>query len=147
VLNKTLPGTDGACEFRMGAQLAQEARIIDPKLQGIAALRIRGFLEKGKLVAYNLQSIQLDDAIFGVDEASRTVFGKDLSKLSLSELAELSVGLPPNNFFTELRNCNNTTLISQARNAMLSRLEQNALAPADRVRQAKNQSVGCGKGE
>jgi len=142
ILNRPPPG-DGQCEWQFASQLASDIRLRSGLRQSIAASRIHEFLTKDQLVAYDLSALYFERSVVGVEEASQVLFKKRLDALSLSELAELELALPPNGFYQELKNCKTPSLIRQARDILLAQLSRHGLVAEDRARGAQAAPLAC----
>ena len=138
-----LSGADGRCEFQLGMRIADQAHIQVDATAAIAAFRIRTFLTKDQLVAYALESYRAEPGVFGVEQAARVLYQKGVKELPLSQLAELMLAVPPNDFYQDLRVCRNPLLIRQGRDVILSRASTTGLVTPERVRVAKAQPIGC----
>jgi hypothetical protein len=145
LLHKQLPGADGACEFQLGAMVADEARISEGPTRAIAAFRIRSFLTKDQLVAYALECYRAEKGVFGVEESAKVLYHHEPKELTLAQLAELMIAAPPDSFYEDIKLCRNPLLIRQARDAMLRRAIQSGLFPKARALAAMKPSVACNK--
>jgi hypothetical protein len=139
------PSGDGWCERTFSYRLADAIYIKDPLERMAAAHRMHRFLQKDQLVAYDLATLRVGRrGIVGVEDISRALFnGRAPEELDLSELAELSLALPPHGYFRELDTCSNAGLMRQARDILLGRLAQAALIPTERMRAAQAEPVSC----
>jgi hypothetical protein len=140
--NRQPPG-DGRCEWLLANQLAYAIHIRGGLRQSIAASKLHAFLSKDQLVAYDLTSIVFDQAVVGVDDASHELFKKPLDALTLPELAELELTLPPNGFYPEMRQCRSPSQLRHARDFVLGQLSRHGLIPEDRARGAQAAPVSC----
>lgn len=141
-LDRHPPG-DGRCEWQLANQLAWSIRIRGGLRQALAASKIHAFLSKDQLVAYDLSSISFDRAVVGVEDASHVLFKKPLEALTLSELAELELTLPPNGFWPEVSRCRSPSQIRHGRDYLLGRLARHGLIPEDRAKGAQAAPVAC----
>ncbi len=137
------PPGDGACEKWLSLELASAVGIHGSLETHVAANKIHGFLQKDQLLSYQLAAIPFERGVVGVEDAARTLFDRPLRELSLNQLAELALALPPNNFYTELHTCKNGPLIRQARDSILADLVRDALVSRDAARVATEQPVTC----
>ncbi|MHB8874137.1 MAG: transglycosylase domain-containing protein [Myxococcaceae bacterium] len=136
-------GGDGWCERLFASRLAERIGAKGTLQRAIGAHKIHGFLQKDQLVAYDLNSIWFDQAVIGLDAASARLFKKRPEQLTLSEMAELELALPPHNYYQQIRDCQNPSLIRQNRDYILQRLMADALVPEDRAKNAMGQPVAC----
>lgn len=146
LLHQGTDGVNGRCELKMGSHLTNGIRIYGDWEQGIAALRIRNFLSKDQLVAYDLTSINFEDGVFGVEDASRVLFAKPLAQLTLAQQAELMLALLPESFYSDLKVCRAPIVLKQWRDALLEKLARDALVPPDRAKRAEEDVLGCTRG-
>ena len=137
------PGGDGWCERQLSLRLADRVGAKGNFQKAVAAHKIHGFLQKDQLIAYDLTSIGFDQAVIGIEAASARLFKKKPDQLSLSEMAEFEMALPPHNFYQQVRDCQNPSLIRQNRDYVLQRLMTDALVPEDRAKNAMGQPVAC----
>jgi hypothetical protein len=134
---------DGWCEQLFAARLAERIGAKGRLQTVVATHKIHAFLKKDQLIAYDLSSIWFDDAVIGVDAAAARLFKKKPEQLTLSEIAELELALPPHNYYGQLFECRNPSLIRQNRDYILNELAQDALVPDDRSKNAQAQPVAC----
>ncbi|MBU8899320.1 hypothetical protein DRW03_10310 [Corallococcus sp. H22C18031201] len=137
------PPGDGACERLLAVRIARALGIKDNLELAVAAHRLHSFLQKDQLIAYDLAIIRFERGIVGVEDAAQKIFGQPLADLSLSELAELQLALPPYGFYTDLKQCKNATLIRQNRDLLLRDLAGWQLVSEDRARNAIAEPVAC----
>jgi hypothetical protein len=137
-----LPG-DGACEFAFAQRLAMRIGVSGTGSTAVMADRIHRFLKKDQLVAYDLHSMQFAQALTGVEAASRYLLQKELVELSLAELAELQLAIPPWDQINEVYECSAVGLLRQARNRLLLDLGNAGLAAEDAVKSAMAQPLRC----
>jgi membrane peptidoglycan carboxypeptidase len=78
-----------------------------------------------------------------VDDAAYKLFGKELDALELSQLAELSLTLPPHGFYDPAVQCRNESMIRQNRDVLLADLADSKLVTVERARNAMAQPVTC----
>jgi hypothetical protein len=145
VLNRSLPGVDGACELALSLRVADESRIKGSLPQAVAAFHIRNFLTKDQLVAYALGCYRAERGVFGVEESAQVLYRHPLGSLSLAQLAELMIAAPPASFYEDIKLCRNQLLIRQARDGILERADRTGLFSHARLLDAKRASVSCGK--
>nr|WP_211194747.1 transglycosylase domain-containing protein [Pyxidicoccus fallax] len=137
------PQGDGACERILAMRIAHALGIYDNLRQSVAAHRLHSFMQKDQLIAYDLSAIYFERGIVGVEDAAHTLFGRELSELQLSELAELQLALPPFGYYEDLKVCRNPTVIRQNRDMLLEDLAGWKLVGEDRARNAIAQPVFC----
>lgn len=138
------PGNE-SCELQFARHLVWALRIRGGLREVIAIHRIRNLLPKGKLVAYDLATQEFDAGVVGLESAAEALYQRRLESLKLDELAELSLALPPNNAYGQLKLCANGSVLRQARDAALVELANQSLVPVDRARQAQAQPLACMK--
>jgi hypothetical protein len=139
------PSGPERCEWLFSAQLARELGIQKRLSQAIATHRIHRALSKDKLLAYSLATLGFDEGVLGVGDASLTLFKKDLRKLSVAELSELSLVLPPHGYYEELRDCANPAVVRKARDSQLDQLVELAAVSADEAERAKQAPAACAR--
>ncbi|MBI3185311.1 MAG: transglycosylase domain-containing protein [Myxococcales bacterium] len=137
------PGGDGWCERLLAWRLADRVGAKGDLQHTIGANKIHSFLQKDQLVAYDLASLWLEDGVIGVEAAAQRLFKKRLEQLSLTELAELELALPPHNYYQQVRDCQNPSLLRQHRDVVLAELSRDALVPEDRAKNAQAQPMAC----
>lgn len=140
--NVGMPG-DGACEFSFAQRLAWRLGVTGTGSSAVMADRIHRYLKKDQLVAYDLHSMQFGQALIGVEAASRELMGRELTELSLAELAEFQLAIPPWNQFNEVYQCSAVGLLRQARDKLLMNLFYVGLAPEEAVKSAMAQPLRC----
>lgn len=143
VLRSEDPGGDAQCELTLARHIAWGIRIRGGLAETLAIHRIREALPKGKLVAYDMATWTFDDGVVGLEAAAEVLYHRKLENMKLDELAELSLALPPLEYFVNLKLCTNSTGIRQARDITLTQLANDSLVPVDRARQAQAQPVAC----
>ncbi|MFY0583692.1 transglycosylase domain-containing protein [Cystobacter fuscus] len=134
---------DGSCERKLAMRLAMALGIEEPLQQTVAAHRLHSFLQKDQLIAYDLASVYFERGVVGVDDAVYKLFGKELDALELSQLAELSLTLPPHGFYVDAVQCRNESIIRQNRDVLLADLADYKLVTVERARNAMAQPVTC----
>ncbi|MCY1017231.1 transglycosylase domain-containing protein [Pyxidicoccus sp. MSG2] len=137
------PPGDGGCERILAMRIASALNIQGPLQQSVAAHRLHSFMQKDQLIAYDLAIIYFERGIVGVEDASWSLFGRDMGELQLAELAELQLALPPFGYYGDLKVCKNPTVIRQNRNMLLEDLAGWKLVSEDRARNAMAQPVFC----
>lgn len=137
-----LPG-DGWCEQLFGGNLSYRVGAKDTLEVAVATHKIHRFLKKATLIAYDLHSVRLGPGIIGVEDGAKELFKKPLQELSLAEIAEYALALPPNGYWAQMSACQNPTLIRQARDQVIHRLHMRALIPESEARAAQAQPVAC----
>jgi transglycosylase-like protein len=137
-----LPG-DGGCERLLAFRLAWKLGVRDATELTVAANKLHSFLQKDQLIAYDLAIITFERGVVGVNDAAWVLFGKELDKLSLSELAELQLALPPYGYYHDLKDCQNASIMKQNRDMILQYTEGAKLLASDKVKNAMGQPVFC----
>jgi penicillin-binding protein 1A len=106
-------------------------------LEAMVALRIEGTFTKQQILELYINRIYFGAGCYGVETASMAYFGKNASKLNLSEAALLAGLIRSPNRFSPLRNPEGA---AAQRNAVLDRmvdLKKISTAQAQQARQAK----------
>jgi hypothetical protein len=140
--NRVLDG-DGACELIFARRLARRLGAQTPMQLAVAADRIHRFLEKDQLVAFDLHAMQFERGVIGVEAASRLLMQKPLGELSLAELAELQLAIPPWGYWEDIKYCKNASLVRESRDTLLSRLAMVGLISEEMAKTAAAQPVRC----
>lgn len=139
---RLLPG-DGDCERLLAMRIAWKLGVRKDTELAVAANKLHAFLQKDQLIAYDLAIITFERGVVGVEEAAFKLFGKELDKLSLSELAELQLALPPYGYYDDLKTCQNAVMMKQNRDLILKYTERSELLSPDKVNNAMAQPVFC----
>lgn len=134
---------DGACELIFARRLARRLGAQTPMQLAVAADRIHRFLEKDQLVAFDLHAMQFEHGMIGVEAASRFLMQKPLAELSVAELAELQLAIPPWDYWEEVKRCKNASLVRESRDTLLSRLAMVGLISEEMAKTAAAQPVRC----
>lgn len=137
------PSGDGACELLLGKRIASVLGVKDNLELVVAAHKLRTFLRKDQLIAYDMAILHFERGVVGVEEAPRVLYGRELGSLQLSELAELQLVLPPYRAWDDIKTCGNASLIRQNRDALLVELANHQLITVERARNAMSQPVAC----
>ncbi|MFZ5468107.1 MAG: hypothetical protein ACOZIN_01610 [Myxococcota bacterium] len=137
------PGGEGGCERLFALRLAKRLGARGALQLSVGAHRIHSLLEKDQLIAYDLFSMWFEPGWVGVDHLAHKLFKKRLERLRLSELAELMLALPPHNYYRQMRDCQNPTLLRQNRDSLLKDLSRDALVSEEQVRSAMAHPVAC----
>jgi hypothetical protein len=138
------PGNED-CEFQFARHLVWAIRIHGGLRETIAIHRIRNLLPKGKLVAFDLATTEFDAGVVGLESAAESLYQRRLESLKLDELAELSLSLPPNGAYAQIKLCANASELRRARDAALIEMSNQSLIPVDRAKQAQAQPLACMK--
>jgi membrane peptidoglycan carboxypeptidase len=109
----------------------------------VAANKLHSFLQKDQLIAYYLTTITFERGVVGVEDAAYKLFGKELDALSLSELAELQLAMPPYGYYRDMKSCKNAAIMKQNRDLILKYTVDAELISADKVNNAIAQPVFC----
>ena len=139
------PPGSADCEFQFARHLVWAIRIRGGLRETIAISRIRDLLPKGKLVAYDLATQEFDAGVVGLESAAEALYERKLESLKLDELAELSLALPPNSAYGQIKLCANASALRHARDAALTEMSNQSLIPVDRAKQAQAQPLACMK--
>lgn len=137
------PPGDGGCERLLAFRLAWKLGVRDNTELTVAANKLHGFLQKDQLIAYDLAIITFERGVVGVEDVAYKLFGKELDKLSLSELAELQLVLPPYGYYNDLKSCQNAAIMKQNRDIILQYTARLELLSQDKVNNAIAQPVFC----
>ncbi len=113
---------NGACELIFAGNIAWRIEARSPMDNLVAADRVHRFLTKDELVAFDLSTMWFGKGIIGVEKASEVLMHKPLHSLSLAELAELQVALPPFDYWKEVYMCTRPAVIKSSRDKVLQRL-------------------------
>ena len=79
----------------------------------------------------------------GVEDAAYKLFGRELDKLSLAELGELQLALPPYGYYDDLKTCQNAAIMKQNRDLILKYTAGVELLGRDKVNNALAQPIFC----
>lgn len=134
---------DGACELIFARHVARRLDMKTELQMLVAADRIHRFLAKDELVAFDLHSLWFEPGVIGVEPAAQWLMQKPLASLTLAELVELQLAIPPWGYWEDIKECKNAGLLKEARNTLLSQLAQVGHVDADSVRVASGQPVRC----
>jgi hypothetical protein len=137
------PGGDGRCERLLAARIAVKLGVNESLPLAVAINKIHASLQKDQLIAYDLAIISFERGVVGVEDVAYKLFGKELDRLQLAELAELQLALPPHNYYGALKRCQNAAIIKQNRDYMLTQLVELDLLPDEKARNAIAQPVTC----
>ena len=121
LMDKQMDG-DGACELIFARRLARRLGAKSPMQIAVAADRVHAFLKKDELVAFDLHSMQFDQGLIGVEAAGPVLLQRKLLEMNLAELAEFQLGIPPHDYWEDVRICKNASLLKQSRDNVLDRL-------------------------
>lgn len=113
--------------------LTRDRTIIRKLREMLLAFRIEQNLTKEEILHLYLNQIYLGNGAYGVEAAAQTYYGKSVSELSLAEMAMLA-GLPkaPAGY----NPTRNPEEARQRRNYVLLRMNEQLMAPPDRIRRA-----------
>ncbi len=141
-IDKPLDG-DGGCELIFARRLARRLGAETPMQLLVASDRIHEFLQKDQLVAFDLHSMRFDHGIIGVEAASNELMERKLLDLNLAELAELQLGIPPYEYWQDMRLCQNASLIRQSRDTLLDHLMTTGFINAEAAKNASEPAPRC----
>ncbi len=134
---------DGQCELLFSRRLASRLGVGTPSQLAVMSDRIHKYLKKDQLVAYDLHSMQFDQGVIGVEAASRVLMQRELLDLSLAELAEFQLAIPPYNMWGEIFVCSNAAQLRLARDSLLQNLINVALVSEEQGKAAMAQPLRC----
>ena len=143
VFETSMDGRDGKCEMHFARDLADNLRAGEGAPRYLATYRLREVLDRDQLLAYDLASLPLEQGYFGVQDASRLLLHRDLNQLSLAELAELAVALPPLNRYDDIHDCNGLLDVKKQRDEFLNRLGESGFIPLERAKAAWGEPLSC----
>ncbi len=109
-------------------------------LEAMVALRIEQTFSKQQILELYMNRIYFGSGCYGVETASQAYFGKNASKLNLSEAALLAGLIRSPNRFSPLRNPEGAAL---QRNTVLDRMVDLKKIPAAEAQQAKQTRVNA----
>ncbi len=109
-------------------------------LEAMVALRIEHTFTKQQILELYMNRIYFGSGCYGVETASQAYFGKNASKLNLSEAALLAGLIRSPNRFSPLRNPEGAAL---QRNAVLDRMVELKKISATEAQQAKTMKVNA----
>jgi hypothetical protein len=141
------PDGDGWCENVFASSLARRIGAKESLQNAVATFKIHRFLKKDQLLAYDMHTVHLETGVIGAEDGSKTLFKKTLPELTLSELAELTLAMPPFGYWDQMRSCQNPILIKQNRDVVIDDLRRVSLVPEDLARSAMRQPVACTRQE
>lgn len=139
------PSGDGWCERWLSLRLASAIGVRGNVEQTIAGNKLRGFLQKDQLVAYDLATIHFDRGVVGVEDAAWEIYRKRVDQMDLAELAEFTLALPVHGYYRELKTCKNPVMIKHNRDVILNRLVDDALVSQAKVKAALTAPIACVK--
>lgn len=142
LLDKQLDG-DGACELIFAKRLARRLGAKTTMQVAVAADRIHRFLQKDELVAFDLHSMQFEQGVVGVEAGARLLMQKELTELSLAELAELQLAIPPWGYWEDVKSCGNASLVRVNRDKLLQNLVWAGLASEEMAKTGAAQPPRC----
>ncbi|CAN5581823.1 PBP1A family penicillin-binding protein [soil metagenome] len=107
-------------------------------LEAMVALRIERELTKDQILELYVNRIYFGSGCYGVETASQTYFGKNASKIDLSESALLAGLIRSPNRFSPLKNPDGARV---QRDAVLNRLQQLKKITSNEALQAKREKI------
>lgn len=141
-LNRQMDG-DGACELILSMNLARRLEAKTDMQVIVASDRVHRFLQKDQLVAFNLHSMWFSQGVIGVEKASDELMQKPLTQLTLAELAELQLAIPPWGAWEDIKLCRNVGRIKEFRDRMLYELASVGHISDEMARTATAQPLRC----
>lgn len=145
LFSRNLEG-DGKCELLLARRLAERIGAKTALQRHVAAHKLHGFLQKDQLVAYDLEAQTFDRGVIGIRAAALALFEAPIDRLSLGEMAELTLALPTNGVYGELQRCQNPSRLREWRNALLTQLEHTGLIAPERAADARDEPISCLRG-
>jgi penicillin-binding protein 1A len=106
-------------------------------LEAMVALRIEGTFTKQQILELYINRIYFGSGCYGVETASQAYFGKNASKLNLSEAALLAGLIRSPNRFSPLKNPDGAAAQRDAVLARMVELKKISSAQAEQARQAR----------
>lgn len=144
-LKQETSGNDGWCEKIFAWNVAERVGATTHSQQVVATHLIHRALTKDALLAFDLATVPADTGVVGVEDAAQALLGKPLKEMSLAELAELALALPPHSYWDEVKECRNVVLLRQNRDVLIQHLRQSGLIPEDLSRNAQTEPLACAK--
>ena len=136
-------GQGGRCAYQFASRLVDHLDVTGRLERAIAIHRVRNLLSHEELVAFDMASVPLAEGMLGLDQGAEAVYGRPLSGMGLSELAEAVLMAPPNNVYDTLRICQNPPLIKRARDMVLGQLLEHGLTTEAQASAAQQAEVAC----
>ncbi|HLL02512.1 MAG TPA: transglycosylase domain-containing protein [Myxococcaceae bacterium] len=134
---------DGGCERVLALRIARKLGVKEPYQLAVASHKIHSVMQKDQLLAYDLAILRFERGVVGVEDVTLKVFNKELDKLSLSELAELMLILPPYLYYDDIRNCRNGPVIKSNRDSIIAEIANWELITPEKAKNAIAQPVSC----
>lgn len=134
---------DGWCEKLFADNIARRLGAKGSLEMVVAAHKIHRFLKKDGLVAYDLATTPAEEGVVGPESIAKVLFQKKLSELSLAELAELQLAVPPHGYYVQVKLCMNPNLLRANRDVLLERLGLAGMTAMDKAEIAKQSPVAC----
>jgi hypothetical protein len=134
---------DGGCERLLALRIARKLGVKEPYQLAVAAHKIHSVMQKDQLLAYDLAILRFERGIVGVEDGALKMFGKEMDKMSLSELAELMLILPPYQYWYDMKTCHNAPLIKGNRDAVIAEIANWELITPEKAKNAIAQPVSC----
>ncbi len=121
------------------ALLSREKSYIRKMKEAILALRLEQILTKEEILWYYLNESPYGGTIYGVEEASRTFFGKSASDVTLAEAAYLAAIPQAPTYFSP--HGNNRAALEDRKDRVLGRMLELGFITQDEYDAAKNEVV------
>lgn len=137
------PPSDDVCDVQLSRLITKSLHIGGGLSEILAIHRIRTMLPKGKLVAYVMATQEYSSGVIGLEWAAQALYHRPIQKMTLDELAQLTLALPPTNAYDDLLQCSELSTIRVARDAILARAANEALVSMEKAKTAAQQSVLC----
>lgn len=119
--------------------LGQERTVTRKIREAILAIKLEKVLTKDQILGYYLNESPYGGTIYGVEEASRSFFGKSASDVTLAQAAYLAALPQRPTFFSP--HGNNTDALSKRQQLVLKRMLINEFITQEEYEEAKNTDV------
>jgi 1A family penicillin-binding protein len=119
--------------------LDREKKLTRKVKEAILSIKIERILEKDDILEIYLNESPYGGTIYGVEEASRSFFGKKTSELTLAEAAYLAAIPQAPTYFSPYGN--NTEQLDVRQKLVLDRMRLNGFITIEEYDQAKNEEV------
>jgi hypothetical protein len=130
----------GRCELRFSDRLADSLGLPTGVHRAIAIYKFHASLSKQELLQLELSARYFGPGILGVKSAAKRLFGKDPSKLSLAESAEL---LMAEGNYDMILHCKEPSKLRTWRNNVIDAMAGFNLVKREAADQAKTQKLFC----
>lgn len=135
---------DGPCEVIILARLASRFQPESPLQRLVLVDLLHRLLTRAQMVAYDLESFQDAAGVVGLEANAQRLIQKPFDeRLTLADLAELQLALPPYFLWRELNRCDPPVRLRGLRDNVLDRMAATKLAPREDVEVAQAQPLQC----